>query len=513
MKNIINIVVVVGLCLLLLSCDKFLDKAPSKSSSVVPSTTDHLEFLLNSYSSFYTEGNRTAIYSTDDYGIDMGLDNAKKTIYSLTAIQFATWDIENLPFDGREGYWSGEYRKIFNANMVLSYLDKVSGSDAVKSKLKAEANFIKAYSLFQLATTYCLPYNESTKDEMGLVLKATVSFEESVERATLEQTYQYIESCLEEALKIDRPLEIVNNKYRSWRASKPAVYAFAARYWLVRGDYKRAIDYSNEALKDHSVMIDYNTDMRYSANDYPITINAGLPNEQMVVVKFPYTYDNQSDPTDMMEWKELYYFRMLYHESWWYVPSEELMNLYNKEYDLRYKYHYVQEYSYIQGSVVKPAYKYPGYIFFFKDRIPYGPTVAEMILVKAEALARTGKTQEAIDVVNILRAKRIDSSAPENIRNISASSQEDAVKKILEERRRELPFTQRWSDIRRYNNNETSYDDVSLQKTFYPYNNSVVLRDEPLKTYKIEKGSRRFAAPIPYTDLQSSSGVIIQNKY
>jgi len=88
-----------------------------------------------------------------------------------------------------------------------------------------------------------------------------------------------------------------------------------------------------------------------------------------------------------VEWISL--FRMLNNANWWYIPSPSLLALYDQAHDLRYLYHIVEGYSYDRG-MTNPSYDYPGYIFFYKDRIPSGPTVAEILLIKAETLARTG---------------------------------------------------------------------------------------------------------------------------
>lgn len=510
--NYKNILLILAFVPLVLSCNDFLSEKPSKTTSLVPETVDHLETLLNGYSSFYQEGNRAVVFGSDDYGLYKELYQAKSSAYGIVAVEFATWDIQYLPDDTRESFWANEYKKIFIANMVLDYLPKVSGDADTKLKLKAEAHFIKAYSYFVLANTYCLPYTAVNKNEMGLVLKNSVSFDEPLPRATLEATYQEIESNLKEAQKLSVGMTMANNKYRSWRASKPAVDAFAARYYLNLNNYTEALKYADEALKGHDVMMDYNTDMRYSSKVQTVTINSGLPTQEVVEIKYPYTHDNQSDMTDMMEWKEFYYFRMLYNEGWWYIPSSELLNLYDHEYDLRYKYHMVKNYSYDRG-LTKPAYEYPGYVFFYKDRLPSGPTVAEMLLIKAECQARQGSYAEAMNTVNILRAKRISNEAPANVINLTASSKEEAITKVLQERRRELPFTQRWFDIRRFNNNDDSSDDVVLTREFYPYTNSGIMGKEPLKNYTLEKNSRRYAAPIHYTEIQSSLGAIKQNVY
>lgn len=492
----------------LLSCEKFLDESPSKTTSLIVTTTAQLDALLNNHTTFYTEGNRTAIYSSDDYELTTDLYDARPgTFSSMATIQFMLWDIEYLPMDTREGFWSGEFRKIFNANMVLEYVDKVSGTDEEKAILKADAHLIRAYSYWTLANTYCLPYTEANKDEPGLPIKTKTSFEEPLDRRPLHEVYTLIESDLEEALKINLPL-VQQGTRRHWRANTAGANGFAARYWLNRNDYAKALAFANDALNEFDDLVDYNTEMRYG-RDQVVTINAGTPQAESVTLKFPYTHDNQIDQTDMVGWKEFLYFRMLNHESWWYIPSPELLSLYDQEHDLRYKYHIVEGYSYDRG-MANPAYSYPGYIFFFKDRMPSGPTVAEMLLIKAESLARTNNVDGAMAALNTLRAARM---VPGDWVSLTASSKDEAVALIAEERRREIPFASRWVDLRRYNNNEDPNDDVVLTKTFYPYTISSVLRDEPPKQYTLPAKSRRYASPLPITEMISSQDIIQQNTY
>ena len=509
MKSIYrSITILAAASTLFASCKKYLEEAPSKTTSLVVSTTAQLDALLNNHNNFYSEGNRTAIYSTDDFGLTTTLYNARPgTFSSMATIQFSFWDIDYLPDDTREVFWSTEYRKIFTANMVLENLDKVSGPEADKAVLKADAHFVRAYSYWMLANTYCLPYTEATKNEAGLPIKTATSFEQPMERQPLHKVYELIESDLGEALETSIPL-VQSGRPRHWRASKAGVNGFAARYYLHRNNYTKALEHANAALSEYSTLVDYNTQMKYG-KDQSVTIDAGTAQQKTVVLKYPYTHDNQIDFSDMLNWKEFLYFRMLNHESWWYIPSQDLLNLYDKDNDLRYTYHMVEGYSYDRG-MIKPSYDYPGYIFFFKDRIPSGPTVAEVLLIKAECLARNNDVAGAMAAVNILRTARMKPGAWVNL---TAADKADAIKKILEERRREMPFVQRWFDIRRYNNNEDPADDVVLSKTFYPYTASAVLSAEAPKTYKLEKNSRRFAVPIPRTEIISSDGVIEQNKY
>lgn len=506
-KHIQRLFTGVALVGLVSSCTKFLDEPISKTSSLVVANTDQLSALLNNYGNFYAEGNRTAIYSTDDAGLPIPLYNARPGTFSMAAVQFYLWDNQYLANDNRESFWSNEYKKIFNANMALAYVDKVTGPEDVKAAIRADAHFIRAYSYWVLANTYCLPYTDANKQEAGLPLKLTTSFDEPVARQPLEKVYAQIESDLAEALKTSVPL-VQNGVPRHWRASKAGVNGFAARYYLNRNNYAEARKYAEAALAEYDRLVNYNTEMKYG-RDQTLTINPGTAEAKTVTIQYPYTHNNQSDMTDMIGWKEFLYFRMLNHESWWYIPSEALLKLYDQEHDLRYTYHMVQNYSYDRG-LIKPAYSYPGYIFFFKDRIPSGPTVAEMLLIKAECLARMGDPGNAMTAVNTLRAARMK---PGPWVNLTATDKNDALKQILEERRREMPFSQRWFDIRRFNNNEDPNDDVTLSRVFYPYNSAQVDMSQPPQTYTLPKNSRRFAAPVPNTEIISSNGLIEQNKY
>lgn len=505
-KHLVNWLPLMSIALLISSCNKFLEAQPSKSSSLVVKTTAQLNSLLDNYGSFYSEGNNNQIFS-DDFGLTLDVYNGGRGTFNVMSTYFFTfWDAQFIP-DLTDGFWTGEYRKIFTANLALSYLDKVSGTDTEKAIIKADAHFIRAYSYWVLANTYCLPYTEANKNEMGLPIKTETAFDKPVERQTLEKTYQQIEADLAEALKISVTLT-QSGRPRHWRASKAGVNAFAARYYLNRNNNAKAIEYANAALAEYSTLVDYNTEMRYGI-DQNIQINSGTPQAQNVTIEYPYTHDQQSDFTDMIGWKEFLYFRMLNYGSWFYVPSQDLLDLYDKTNDLRYTYHVVEGYSYTRG-MAKPAYDYPGYIFFFKDRIPSGPTVAEALLTKAEAQARSNDPSGAMTTLNILRAKRFKTGSSFVL---SATGKDDAVEKVLKERRREMPFAQRWFDLRRYNNNDDPNDDVVLTRTFYPFTVGNVLFNEPVKTYTLPKNSRRYAAPLPRTEIISSNGVIKQNTY
>ncbi len=486
--------------------DDFLEEPPSKTTAVVVTEAHQLDALLNRYFTFNQEGNSQFIFGTDDYGLTVDLFDARPATFShMTGIWYMLWDIEHIPFQNNT-FWNNEWTKVFNANMVLNNLERVNGTEEEKAILRADAHLIRAYSYFQLVNTFCLPLTPATADEPGLPIKRSTSFEEDLTRSSLEQTYEFIEEDIEEALKTTVPL-VQNGVARHWRSNIAAANGFAARYWLVRNDYTQALTHAEAALNEYDELVDYNTEMYYGT---PNTITIRPPGEDpvSVTVEYPYTHDDRARGPDNFEWKEFMYFRMLYHSGWWFIPSLDLLSLYDQENDLRYKYHIVENYSYDRG-MTDPAYEYPGYIFFFKDHLPSGPTTAEMLLIKAEAQARLGQVGPAMTTLNRLYSSRTRPGTPE----LTAANQDDAIRVVLEERRREMPFTQRWTDIRRFNTNDYALDVVNLERTFYPYSSSNTLHDEAPQSYTLPSNSRRWAAPLPFTEIDASQGVLEQNTY
>lgn len=490
--------------LLASACNNFLDELPSKNTSLPVETTEQLDALLAKYEIFCEEQNIAAFCGNDDFEIPLGLYEAQPMLLPGPddMLQTYLWDYENLAVTGSEfwqgnGYTTGEFTKIFRANMVLESLDNVEGSQEDKARLRAEAHFLRAYTNWGLANTYCLPYTAENVSEPGLPIKRSTSYEESVARVSLEETYRFIESDLEEALKCTTPL-VQEGKNKHWRGNTAAVHAFAARYWLHREDYEKALQYANKVLEEYNVLVDYNTEM----TEEDITGMGFL-------VPSTYEQDHYLNFEKRINWKEMLYMRYLYcNEFYSYFPSDELLNLYDKEHDLRYRYHFVEDYVPIWYGC---DYEMSVYMFFSSNQLPSGPTTAEMYLIKAECQARLGDFAQAMETVNVLRAKRME---PGEWVNLQASNAEEAVLKILEERRREMPFSQRWYDLRRLNTNADSFDDAGdVVREFYPITATQINDNEPLMTYTLEKGSRKYALPLPENDIELSNGVLQQNTY
>ncbi|MGN0281851.1 MAG: RagB/SusD family nutrient uptake outer membrane protein [Prevotella sp.] len=487
------------------SCDDYLDVLPSKSTSLPVTTVEQLDAMLANYSDFCDEYDLASLCCHDDFEFPIELYDAVPMFFSSpnSILRGYLWDYDNLADANADTFWSGngnktgEYTKLFRANMVLDYIDNVEGSNSDKQRLIAEAHFIRAYSTWNLAQEYCLPYSSRNLHEPGIPLKRSTSFEESSVRATLEETYAFIESELEEALKCNTPL-MQDGIQKIWRANTAAINGFAARFYLSINNYSKALEHAEKALNEHSRLVDYNTEVNCGDN-----LGFGL--------NFPSTFllDNY-DFTGKLSWGESLYFRTLtaINVDMMFFPSRSLMELYDKDHDLRYMYHFQHE---IIPIMYRSSYPYPVYLFWTLNQIPSGPSTAEMILIKAECQARQNDWQQALATVNQLRAKRM---VPGSWVEMKASSREEAIRNIIDERRREMPFAQRWHDIRRYNNNDEAFDDVqTVSRTFYEITTSSIINEASPITYTLEKDSRKYALPINNKEIELSNGQIKQNIY
>jgi hypothetical protein len=133
-----------------------------------------------------------------------------------------------------------------------------------------------------------------------------------------------------------------------------------------------------------------------------------------------------------------------------------------------------------------PAFPTAQFLLFWPRNFKFntaGIRSPEVYLMKAECLARNGDVTGAMAMVNTLRKKRI---LPSTYANLTASTSEEAVKIIIDERARELMNTQnRFWDMRRLNT------ETAFAKTY--------TRDFNSQTYSIAPDSHIFIMPFAKT--------------
>ncbi|MFD2871694.1 RagB/SusD family nutrient uptake outer membrane protein [Mucilaginibacter ximonensis] len=498
MKKINILIMILGITCLV-SCQKYLDK-PNKIQADIK-TVDQLQALLDNVTGTGTGGvafgyeghNATATYSTDDTEITPELYKNYPSAFTLANLYYYTFDVDNVIGAPSDPLWNGEFRKIFNANVVLANADEASGDAVTRNRVKADAYFIRAYSYWTLVNYYCLPYAQANFNSKGLPIKKTTNYSESLKRATLKETYDFILSDVAQAQSLVNYNDV--QATMRWRISKPAIDAFLSRYYLFTGDYDKSVQYANSALTSQTAkLVDFNT------------IPAGNPaSYSNPAATLKYSALNDYSPTKFFAWSEFYYTRFTYASSQWDIPSTNLLAMYDQSNDLRFMLLMIQNGG-RRANVITPAqYRYD----YFNDGsyLPSGPTIAEVLLNKAEALARKGDITNSLAAANILRTKRLKTYVA-----LTANSATDALTQILQERRRELPFSFRWADIRRFSVNETPGDDVTVTHTFYKMGVGTVDLNT-IQTYTLPAKSLRYAVPINGVEITASQGQIEQNSY
>jgi len=483
------------------SCNDYLDTTPSKGSSEVLDKSEQIEGLFNNSENFNTKATLVAA-ECDDMG--MTTDLYDQTGYLgedfANGLSFDIDAVEAYPYGDK--VWNNLYNKVFIANLVLENMDEVEDLTADnRAKYLAQAHFTRALALWNLAQIYCRPYATSTSDTPGLPLKTSTSYEENTDRGTLATTYKFIYDDLKAAQQT-APASID----KRWWVSQPAVSAMLARYFLFTCQYDSAAVYADKALASNNATLqDYN--------------EIGIEKESIISpdgVSDSVTYSDLYElaPNELADYQENYFSQYAEVESGIYlIPSESLTALYDTDNDLRYRLffsvHGLWAASLDDGGDSRMWHKFHHYAYD-TDLIEIGPTVPEMLLTKAEAEARLGKVSEAMTSVNTLRKARMDNSADDV--ELSASNQEEAVKAILDERHREMPYLMRWADIRRLAYNEVDYDDVTVTREFYEVEDGIP-NTYKITTYTLPVRSPRYAQPISDIEIKRSGNQIKQNEY
>lgn len=378
------------------SCDDYLDKLPDDRAEI--QTQQQVRDLLTSaYPSI-----------VNDVINEMSSDNVTDNGSSYTSTPFKDEayrfeSIEASSNDSPEMVWQYYYRSVATANQAIQAINELGGEDAMPAEM-AEAKLIRAFSMFQLANTFCMAWNPEKADEyLGLPYPESPETNVNTEytRGTLRELYAKINQDIEDALPH------VDESYYSvpkYHFNLKAAYAFAARFNLYYMNYDKVIEYANNVLGSDptSVMRDFEyaaslqvTDM---FNNYVSTSEKANLMLQTAYSALGYYFIYPLYPrfghSSTMASYETYY-----AAGPWGSGSSTSNTLY-----------YVASVYNYGGSSCQSFY--PSLYFFFEytDKVAgtgYLHTVDpvftgdETLLCRAEAYAHKGEYQKAVDDINI----------------------------------------------------------------------------------------------------------------
>jgi len=343
---------------------------------------------------------------------------------------------------------NGSYERVYYANLVLEGLMKIIPKNTEEQTLlknvKGQALFHRANAFFELAQIFTPPYNiETAISKLGLALRLESDVNIPSTRSTLKQTYDQIINDLTLAKDLLPVTPLAKT-----RPCKPAVYALLARIYLSMEDYELAGINANLCLEL------YNTLINYSALNSTTTANPFSSYNPEVI------FHNTRIAIPAVTFTNL-----LIEDSWYKAYSDN---------DLRKKIFFNRNAT--TGLITyKGTYSGVGYSNCFS-----GLATDEVYLIRSECYARAGKVIESMaDLNTLLKTRWLGTYV-----NLTALDKEDALIKVLEERKKELILRGlRWVDLRRLNRDPRFA--ITITRTFGG------------KTYTLEPNSYKYTFPIP----------------
>lgn len=444
-------------CFLFISCHKqdFLNKKPA-SAIIIPTTLPELRAMLDN-TQVFTFSPGLGELAADDYYITF------INWQSLTEIERNSYVWESDLYGSRQDIpdWTIPYQQILYTNIVLQQLKLKTPSVADEPNwkdIKGSALFLRALAYSNLVQHFAASFDSSSMlTDKGVPIRLQADVHKVTERASLKACYDQIFNDLREAVLLLSPVlpPVMKN-----RPSKPAAYALLARNCLLTGQYQQAKNYADSCLNLYSHLIDYNS----------ISPTAVAPFER-------------SQPEILYYCQAVNIYQPLLTISTTTFADTTLYRMYHTN-DLRRQIFYRT----LGGSNMGFKRGYGGTILVFT-----GLTTNEVYLIRAEASARLGLTVAAMHDLNTLLTKRYRTGT---YTVQTATTANDALQKVLTERRKELPWRGlRWLDLKRFNKSNTN---IELRR---------VLNNQ---TYILQPNSPKYIFPIPNNEISLSG--IIQNQ-
>lgn len=351
---------------------------------------------------------------------------------------------------------TGAYPKIFYCNLVLDGLKKVVPNNSEDQKkwhsVRGQALFHRAKAFYELSQVFSPVFNPNTADsDLGIPLRLESDINIPSVRSSLRQTYEQI---IADLLMSKDELPIVP-MYKT-RPSKPAVFALLARIYISMENYTLAGNYADSCLQLYDALLDY--------NDLDTT---------------------SLQPINVFNTEVIFHSAMTFYTG--SLLIDPILYATYAEDDLRRSVFYIYD---VLNDVITFKGSYYGSIIPFS-----GLATDEVYLIKAECYARANNVNGAMKILNNLLRKRWKTGT---FIDFVAVDKDDALKKILEERKKELLMRGlRWSDLRRLNRDERFR--LTLTRT--------VGGDK----YVLDPNSYKYTFPIPddiisYTGMQQNDG-------
>ena len=387
---------IIALGLTLTSCDDWLDKLPDNRMEL-QTPSDVSSLLVSAYPSAHPA-----------YLLEMYSDNTDDCVNpswsEASRFQAQAYKWEDITETGEDEspqeLWNRHYLAIASANAAIDLIEG-KGSPAEYTEQLGEALLCRAYAMFQLSTVFCKAYNPATAStDLGLPYP---THPEKVvgtvyTRGTMEDLYGQIDKDLQRGL----PLVSSNYSKPKFHFNTEAAKAFAARFYLYKGDFAKAITYATEVLGadptakardwDAYAALNMNQQIRPEAwvsADEKCNFLLQTVYSEWGAISGPYLYGE----------KYAHSYRITYDED---IASKGPFGAANSTFKQRVwsntalanlfhrKVPYEFEYTDLQAGI---GYPHAEYAVF---------TTEQLLLERAEAYALSGELQKAVDDYNTI---------------------------------------------------------------------------------------------------------------
>ncbi|MDD3744285.1 MAG: RagB/SusD family nutrient uptake outer membrane protein [Lentimicrobiaceae bacterium] len=437
MKRKINTGLVLLFSLGIISCEKLLDLEPKGNSiyiqqegdTIFKSANDAEAALGAVYGEFQNE------YWQLDYFVN---GDAQSDDAYAGADNPANFQIDEYRIDATNSNvnrdWGYLYRTIGRANVLINNVEKINDPALTaqrKLEIKGEASFVRAIMYFQAVQLWGdvpLQLKEVTTVSAGNL--DSIYPQLYPERKPKEEVYALIVADLEFAAANVKTVQ----PHKGY-ATKGAAHAYLAKVYatIEPKDYGKVIQYCDAVINGgYTLLPDYDMLWNNEHENSP---------EAIFEVNYEGTSSNANWGASMFsgtEWKKFN------------IPTNDLVKAFDDENDAIRKNSSIV-FSNVSGLWSDANWPVTHYPFINKYRIITYPSpqnyilmrLADIILLKAEALNETGDVNGAAQLVNQIRA-RVE------LPPTTASNQEQMRHAIEKERRLELAFEgHRWYDLKR----------------------------------------------------------------
>ncbi|MFT4071069.1 MAG: RagB/SusD family nutrient uptake outer membrane protein [Dysgonamonadaceae bacterium] len=352
----------------------------------------------------YAGGDNTANFEIDDYNISTTNGNVKRD-------------------------WGYLYNGVMIANSVLEGADQctVSGfTDSARTVLKGEAKFVRAVHYFNLVRLW---------GGVPIVLSTNINETQYLPRSTQDEVYQQIVADLTDAISA-----LPDKQNMTGRATKAAAEGMLAKVYasMATIDYSKVLQYCNAVLSDSQYSL---------VSNYAYLFDGNHENSSESL------FEIQFDAATAGAWgPQMFLPPSVSGDGWkkFNTPSKTLIKAYESENDsVREAASVIFEnctgyYSDdVWGTYIPFAYKFKSANGWNSSNNIIYLRLADIILLKAEALNETGDLSGAKTLLNKIRERvKLSDKNP--------GTQSDMRLAIEQERFLELAFEgHRWFDLKR----------------------------------------------------------------